>query len=165
MSDNSLKLKEIIKNIGNVGALSSDELIQISYNLFKNIKFCNCLKLKKSKSKENNLHKHCQKFNYHDYEHAPLCKCCQTQMLKYYLGRCMEKLAIENKLPEFFNRKLSAAKIRDRTYGLKRNKSVLQFRIQRHLYAWTEYREEITVEEIYEFDFKMLVLKKIERFL
>ena len=35
MSDNTVILKDIIKNIGKVGTLSSDELLQISYDFFK----------------------------------------------------------------------------------------------------------------------------------
>ena len=166
MSNNSLKLTNIIKNIENVGALSSDELVEISYNLFKLIKFCKCVNSKKPHLEieiEYDYIKHtCDKFDHHDHEHTPFCKCCQTKMLTYYLGKCMEKLADEDKLLEFDNRHLSSARIRDRTFGFKRKKSIIQFRIYRHHNAWNDPENMYIVEQIYEFNFENLSLKILD---
>ena len=62
----------------------------------------------------------------------------------------------------FFNRKLSPARIRWRTFDFKRKKSILQFRIWRHYNAW-KYPENMSIElQVYEFDFENILLKMIE---
>lgn len=68
-------------------------------------------------------------------------------MLLYYLGRCMEKLADEDKLPQFKEAGLSHARIRDRTYGYIKIGSQLIFSIDRHLNAWkNEARMQIIIQ-------------------
>jgi hypothetical protein len=82
-------------------------------------------------------------------------------MLLYYLGKCMEKLADDDRLPEFYRAHLSSARIRDRTYDHIRIGSEIIFRIVRHLYAW---QDETRMEEVIQtwlFDFKDLSLKSI----
>lgn len=159
MINNSSKLEEIIKGIGDVGMLSSENLINISSNLFKLIEFCNCIDSNHPKLTEDDHIKHeCNKFNHHDSEHAPKCKCCQTKMLLYYLGRGMEKLADEDKLPIFIDKRLSPARIRDRTYGHERNDAILKFKILRHPNAWKDPNNMKVRVEVWKFDFNKLTL-------
>jgi hypothetical protein len=154
------KLSKIIKGIGYVDNLKTEELVGISLDLFKTVALCDCgynIVQEKIDHKYNKYH--------HDHEHTPTCKCCQKNMLMYYLGRTMRALADDGKLPEFDKNALTHAKIRDRTYGHIRNKktSKITFEIIRHLNAW---RDETRMQEItqtWEFNFKDLSLKQINQ--
>jgi hypothetical protein len=91
------KFKEVVKSIGYVDQLSTEQLVEISRKLFELVSFCDY--------EVDNLHDkilhQCDRFYHHDFEHSPTCKCCQQMMLTYYLGRCMEKLADDGRLPQF----------------------------------------------------------------
>ncbi len=165
MKNNALKLRTIIKNIGDVGDLNSDTLIKISYDLFKSVKFCVCVNVENPVLTEDHSIEHtCKKFNHHDSEHAPLCECCQTNMLTYYLGKCIDQLDYEDKLIKYNNPILSSYRIATRTYGFTRNKSIIQFRILRHHNAWNDPENMSIGEEIHEFDFEKISLKKLDDF-
>jgi hypothetical protein len=157
-----LALRNIIKGIRNVDALKTAGLVEISRRLFTSITFCKCSRIKNPTFEENDylIHK-CHKFDYHDYEHTPICRCCQTKLFSYYLGRCMEKLADENKLPEFLPHRLSRARIRDRTFAYERNDVFLKFSIWRHYGAWSNSPNMRTAQETYSFDFNALQLHKL----
>ena len=126
------RYKEAVKTIGNVGQISTKQLIKISRELFETVSFCDC---ELDNWPDRIVHR-CDKFNHHDYIHSPICRCCQKRMLLYYLGRCMEKLADDGGLPEFNKAHLSHARISERTYGHIRIGSELIFSIIRHLNAW-----------------------------
>lgn len=111
-SDNSNEISEVVKRIEDVSRLSTEQLIEISRELFALVSFCNC---EVNKGSDRIVHQ-CDRFHHHDYEHTPACKCCQKRMLLYYLGRCMEKLADCGRLAQFIDANLSHARIRDRTY-------------------------------------------------
>jgi hypothetical protein len=76
-SGNLDRFKEVIKSIGPIDQLSTEQLIEISHNLFELVSF----------EEEVNA---CDKLDHHDYEHSSVCKYCQRRMLLYYLGRCMD---------------------------------------------------------------------------
>jgi hypothetical protein len=134
MNSNGDKFKEVVKNIGPVDGLSTKKLIEVSRNLFRLVP-----------AEEQGSA--CNKFYHHDYEHSSTCKSCQRMMLLYYLGRCMEKLADEDKLPQFKEAGLSHTRIRDRTYGYIKIGSQLIFSIDRHLNAWkNEARMQIIIQ-------------------
>jgi hypothetical protein len=103
----------------------------------------------------------CNRFYYRDYEHSSACMYCQKRMLLYYLGRCMEKLANDGRLPRFDEVWLTRAKIRDRTYEHIKFGSELIFRIDRHRNAWRdETRMEIIIQT-WVFDFTDMSLKEL----
>ena len=142
------KISEVVKRIGNVDQLSTDQLIQISQKLFLLVSFCDCERIHD-----------CNLFYHHDYEHSPSCKCCQKRMLLYYLVRGMEKLADEDKLPQFIEAHLSYARIRDRTYEHIRIGSEIIFSITRHLNAWRNDREMEEIIQTWSFNFTDLSLR------
>jgi hypothetical protein len=150
------KFKIVVKNIGYVDQLTTEQLVEISCKLFEHILFCDC----EVDNSYEIVHK-CDRFYHHDHEHSPTCKCCQQMMLLYYLGRCMEKLADDGRLPQFDEAHLSSAKIRDRTYGHLRIGTELIFRIDRHLYAWTEEAKMEVGIQTWVFDFAQLSLANL----
>jgi hypothetical protein len=100
--------------------------------------------------------------NNRDHQHLPYCKSCQTLGFIYYLAWCLDKLAQGDKLPAYYNRSLSTARIRDRTYGCIKCKSKIHFRIWRHYNAWREsdiFPMEIVLEK-WTFDLEELTLIK-----
>lgn len=157
------KIANTIKGIGNVDSLTTNHLIGICCSLYELITFCGC---KDEVPFLNGIQHRCKEYSnirkpHHNSEHVPLCFCCQTRVFLYYLGRCMEKLADDDKLPEFSNAGLSHARIADRTYGHIKNGSILTFNIFRHHNAW---RNPTNMEEInhsWEFDFNNLSLKEV----
>ena len=149
---------DLIKGIGNVGELSTEELIKISRGLFSIVSLCN---FKADKSFDGIEH-HCDYiFDHHDSVHSPTCKYCQKRMLLYYLGRCMEKLADDDRLPEFGKAHLSNARIRDRTYDHIRIGSEMIFSITRHLNAWRDEPNMETIIQTWVFNFRDLSLKEL----
>ena len=60
-SGNLDRFKEVIKSIGPIAELSTEQLIEISHNLFELVSF----------DEEVNA---CDKFHHHDYEHSSVCK-------------------------------------------------------------------------------------------
>jgi hypothetical protein len=147
-SDKKDRFKELVKNIGPVDQLSAEQLTEISRNLFDIV------------SLEEDVNA-CDRFYYRDYEHSSACMYCQKRMLLYYLGRCMEKLANDGRLPRFDEAWLTRAKIRDRTYEHIKFGSELIFRIDRHRNAWRdETRMEIIIQT-WVFDFTDMSLKEL----
>lgn len=106
------------------------------------------------------LHR-CERFNHHDHRHSSTCRCCQQTMLMYYLGKCMEKLADDGRLPQFDKARLTNAKICYRTYGHIRIGSELIFSIIRHLNAWRNEVEMNLVVQNWVFDFEDLSLEEL----
>jgi hypothetical protein len=131
-----------------IDQLSAEQLLDISRNLFDIV------------SLEEEVNE-CGRFNHRDYEHSPDCKYCQKKMLLYYLGRCMDKLADNGRLPQFDEARLSRAKVRDRSYHHIRFGSQLIFLIDRHLNAWRNPARMKEIIEIWVFDFADLSLKKL----
>jgi len=151
------KIAERIKKMGNVGKLSTEELIEISRDLFYWVSFCEC---KLDKSDDVILHQ-CNRFYHHDYRHISCCKCCQKTMLLYCLGRGMEKLAADGRLSSFDEAHLSHARIQSRTYDHTRFNSELIFRISRHPNAWRNEANMNLVTQTWVFDFRDLSLKEL----
>jgi hypothetical protein len=156
------EISRIIKGIGNVDSLTSEHLTRICRSLYEHITFCNC---RKEDSTQYGIQHACNQYRtrykaHHDFEHAQECSCCQTIVFLYYFGRCMEKLADEDRLPQFDEERLSHAKICDRTYGHVRNGSKLTFYIFRHLGAWTNGARVKEIRQQWEFDFNNLSLTK-----
>jgi hypothetical protein len=156
-SDNREKFKELLKNIGYVDLLSTERLIEMSRKLFELVSFCDC---EVDNSYDKTLHK-CNRFDHHDYRHSSYCRCCQQRMLMYYLGRCIEKLADNDKLPQFYMAHLSNIRVRDRTYGHIRIGSELIFSIIRHLNAWRDESEMTSIVQNWVFDFANVSLEKL----
>jgi hypothetical protein len=151
-SDNRDKISEIVKSIGYVDQLTTEQLIEISRNLFELICFDGKVQW-------------CDRYYHKDrdhHEHILTCKSCQQKMFLYYLGRCMDKLAKDGRLPQFNEENLSSARVCDRTFGHFRIGSELVFSIVRHLNAW-RWRgvrmQEIT--QTWVFDFTDLSLKRL----
>jgi hypothetical protein len=160
-TDSLSSLENLIKVIGHVETLNTEQLIQICRSLVTCVSFCQCVKTKNPSMDEDDYLVHtCDNFNHHDFIHTTKCKCCQSNMLSYYLGWCMEKLANENRLPLFADNMLSKAKIRNRTFGYEKDNNVLTFRIWRHYNAWSNLGPVRICEEIWSFDFDALILKK-----
>jgi len=156
-SENEIKITKRIKKIGDVGKLSTEQLIEISRDLFYWVSFCKC---KLDKSDDVILHQ-CNKFYHHDYRHISCCKCCQKTMLLYCLGRGMEKLAADGRLSSFDEAYLSHTRIQSRTYDHTRFNSELIFRITRHLDAWRNESNMKMVTQTWAFDFRDLSLKEL----
>jgi hypothetical protein len=136
------QIAQEIEGIGNVNYLGADQLVAISLRLFKLVRFCDCVRIKSVERKNRRIdetaHHKCDKFNHHDYQHMPYCRCCQTRGFGYFLAWCLDRLAQEGRLPEYYRASLSVARIRDRTYGYIKCKSKVRFRIWRHFNAWRD---------------------------
>jgi hypothetical protein len=155
------QIAQVIAGIGSVGQLTTDQLIIVSRRLFKLVKFCDCIRVKSVERKKNHneiAHHQCNKFNHHDDQHLPYCKCCQTCAFGYYLAWCLDKLSQEDRLPEYNNASLSVARIRDRTYGYVKSKSKIHFRIWRHHNAWRNISRSETILQKWIFDLEKLTL-------
>ena len=140
-------------------SLSAEFLATFCRILFENGEFC-CI----SDQQQGPPHIPCVK-EYSprgDYEHTPTCRCCQSRMFREFLGRCCEKLASQDGLPEFNKSHLSRARIRDRTYAYLKLGSKIQFKIDRHPGAfrpeWKGGYDGLVVTQTWEFDFDKLTL-------
>jgi len=162
MNERVSEIANIIRGIHDVGSLTLERLIEISRKLFELIDLCKCVKMGNNVYHDRVDHKCKKLFRARESEHGPTCICCQTRMLLYYLGKCLDSLAENDRLPEFYNSGLTGPKIRDRTYRHIRQGSKLIFDINRHKNA---FRDEEHMEEIvqtWEFDFGKLSLTKVE---
>jgi hypothetical protein len=121
------RASQIAQLIEGIEHLTADQLVAISRRLFKLVRFCHCIRIKSVERKNRKIdeitYHQCDKFNHHDHEHLLYCRCCQTRAFSYYLAWCLDRLAQEGKLPEYYRASLSVARIRDRTYGYIKCKS------------------------------------------
>jgi hypothetical protein len=153
------EIEEVIKGIGHVDSLTLPQLVEISCKLFELTNLYECV-IKETRIFDYTIKHTCNLFYHHNSQHTPMCSCCQTQMLLYYLGRCMDKLADSDKLPQYVDAHLSPAWIRDRTYGHIRKDSKLIFRINRHLNAWRNVTNMKEIIQTWQFDFRNLSLSE-----
>lgn len=156
------QIAQVIAEIENVGLLTADQLVTVSRRLYKLVRFCDCIRIKSVERKDGKFdetaHHICHKFNHHDREHLPYCRCCQTCAFGYYFAWCLDKLAEEGRLPEYYRAPLTTARIKDRTYGYIKCKSNFKFRIWRHINAWHEWRPQKPVLQEWVFDLEKLTL-------
>lgn len=77
------EIAQVITGIGNVDYLTANELVSISRKLYELVSFCDCVGIENIEAKNHRrfdevAYHNCDKFNHHDHEHLPYCKCCQT---------------------------------------------------------------------------------------
>jgi hypothetical protein len=157
-SNNSLKLKDVLLPIGDryLDSLSTEDLVGISRGLFKLVDMCDCVHTFLG---DDYIRNKCHQFSPRYSVHADQCTCCKTQLLTYYLSRCMESLTKDGRLPEFEEGHLSRGRIQNRAYGFVKENWKIRFRILRHFYAWIDPGNmELKVQK-WEFDLKELTLK------
>jgi hypothetical protein len=131
------------------------ELILISRRLFDDIEFCDCVL-----DLQHFVGHKCKLFSTRDI-HNPQCKCCQTYRLTYFLGMLLQRLGMEGRLEAMDKSKLARAKIRDRTFNLKKENVKLYFSIIRHLNAFRDPANQREILETWQFNFSDLSLSKI----
>jgi hypothetical protein len=158
------QIAQVITTIENVGLLTADQLVIVSRRLYKLVRFCDCIRIKSVERKDGTFdgtsHHECHKFNPHDHQHLPYCRCCQTRAFGYYLAWSLDGLAREARLPEYNIASLSVHRIRDRTYGYIKCRSNFKFCIWRHLNTFHQWQPQETVLQEWVFDLEKLTLIK-----
>jgi hypothetical protein len=162
LPDKGSQISEVISKIVPLQGLDSipiERLEEISKTFFNSGNLCEC-----TQDIDERIDHVCKKFYPQDSKHIASCRCCQTQGLREWFARFLERLNAEGRLPQFTEKHLSRARIRDRSFNLEKEDSKLRFKIIRHLNAWSE-RPGLEMEMIvqtWEFDFDKLALEAKE---
>jgi len=153
--DPAEEFSSILQSVPNLGLdeLSTDELNWITFCLFERVSFCRCLVT------SDGVH-NCMSSGVREI-HNPYCLCCQTRIFSYFLGRFLQRLCMDGRLPLFSERVLSRSKIHERTYCFSKDGMNFCFRIIRHLNAFKDPVNTTLIEQTWKFSFSDLSLSLI----